>query len=326
MSHGTPFFTLSGSGQKIPQVGFGLWKVDPKAAGDLVYEAIKSGYRLFDGAYDYGNEKEAGEGIRRAINEGIVKREDVFVTTKLWNTCHERKRAVEVATQQVNEWGLGYIDLYLIHFPIALEYNPECTRGWYYDGESEVRLERTPIRETWEALEEVHAAGLVKNIGISNFNSQAIFDILTYAKVKPSMLQIEHHPYLVQQNLVDFCKDEGILVTGYSSFGPQSFLELPASFPTKAAQTPSLFEHQTIVKLAAKYKRSQGQVLLRWATQRGLCVIPKSGRKERMAENLKVTDFDLEKSELAEIAELDLGLHFNDPGVYLPGRPIRLFT
>lgn len=136
----------------------------------------------------------------------------------------------------------------------------------------------------------------------------------------------EHHPYLVQKNLVDFCKDQGILVTGYSSFGPQSFLELPPTFPTKAAQTPSLFEHSLINGLAKKYGRTNGQILLRWATQRGICVIPKSNRKERMAENLKVTDFDLTEDELAEIAELDLGLHFNDPGVYLPRKPLRLFT
>ncbi|KAI9154986.1 Aldo/keto reductase [Paramyrothecium foliicola] len=326
MTSNTPHLNLPGSGHKIPQVGFGLWKVAPEAAAELVYEAIKSGYRLFDGAYDYGNEKEAGQGIRRAIDEGLIERKDVFVTTKLWNTCHQKQRAIDVATKQVEEWGLGYIDLYLIHFPVALEYNPNCTRGWYFDGQSEVRLERTPIRETWEALEAVHQAGLVRNIGVSNFNSQSILDIFTYAKVAPCMLQIEHHPYLVQQSLVDFCKDQGMLVTGYSSFGPQSFLELPKTFPTKAAQTPSLFEQRLIVDLARKYNRSVGQILLRWATQRGLCVIPKSNRKERMLENLDVVNFDLEQSELEAIAELDMGLHFNDPGVYLPGKPLRLFT
>ncbi|KAK7228060.1 hypothetical protein V2G26_000230 [Clonostachys chloroleuca] len=322
----SPFLNLPGSGRPIPQVGFGLWKVAPEAAADLVYEAVKYGYRLFDGAYDYGNEKEAGEGIRRAINEGIVKREDIFVTTKLWNTCHEKQRALSTAKQQVEDWGLGYIDLYLIHFPVALEYNPECTRGWYYDGVSDVRLAPVPIRETWEALEEINSSGLVKDIGLSNFNSQSILDVFTYAKIKPSMLQIEHHPYLVQKNLVDFCKDQGMLVTGYSSFGPQSFLELPPSFPTNAARTPSLFEQPLITQLSEKYSKSKAQILLRWATQRGICVIPKSNRKERMVENLDVTNFDLEQGEVEEIAELDMGLHFNDPGVYLPGRPLRLFT
>ncbi|CAH0021520.1 unnamed protein product [Clonostachys rhizophaga] len=322
----SPLLALPGSRRPIPQVGFGLWKVAPEAAAELVYEAVKSGYRLFDGAYDYGNEREAGEGIRRAINEGIVKREDIFVTTKLWNTCHEKQCAISTAKRQVEDWGLGYIDLYLIHFPVALEYNPEFTRGWYYDGISDVRLAPVPIRETWEALEEIHSSGLVKDIGLSNFNSQAILDIFTYAKVKPSMLQIEHHPYLVQKNLVDFCKDQGMLVTGYSSFGPQSFLELPPSFPTKAASTLSLFEQPLITQLSKKYSKSKAQILLRWATQRGICVIPKSNRKERMVENLDVTGFDLEQGEVDEIAELDMGLHFNDPGVYLPGRPLRLFT
>ncbi|OLN83347.1 NAD(P)H-dependent D-xylose reductase xyl1 [Colletotrichum chlorophyti] len=326
MSAKTPHLQIPSSGQQIPQVGFGLWKVAPEQAADLVYEAIKSGYRLFDGAYDYGNEKEAGQGIRRAIDEGLITRQEIFVTTKLWNTCHQKDRAIKVATEQNEEWGLGYIDLFLIHFPVALEYNPRCPRGWYYDGESQVRLEAVPIRETWEALEELHARGIVRNIGVSNFNSQAILDIMTYAKVKPSMLQIEHHPYLVQQNLLDFCKDEGILVTGYSSFGPQSFLELPPSFPTKAANTPSLFKALLVLELASKYRKTPGQILLRWATQRGLCVIPKSNRTERMAENLDTTGFNMERADLAKIAELDMGLHFNDPGVYLVGRPLRIFT
>lgn len=117
-----------------------------------------------------------------------------------------------------------------------------------------------------------------------------------------------------------------MLVTGYSSFGPQSFLELPPSFPTKAAQIPSLFEVSLIKKLATKYNRTAGQILLRWATQRGLCVIPKSSKRERMHENLDVTGFNMEQEELDEIAGLDVGLHFNDPGVYLPGRPLRLFA
>lgn len=117
-----------------------------------------------------------------------------------------------------------------------------------------------------------------------------------------------------------------MLVTGYSSFGPQSFLELPDSFPTKAAQTPPLFEVELIRKLAAKYNKSTGQVFLRWATQRGLCVIPKSMREKRMVENLDVTGFDMEMDELEQISGLDMGLHFNDPGTYLPGRPVRLFT
>lgn len=117
-----------------------------------------------------------------------------------------------------------------------------------------------------------------------------------------------------------------MVVTGYSSFGPQSFLELPPSFPTKAANTPSLFEAPLILELASKYNKTAGQILLRWATQRGLCVIPKSNRKERMAQNLDVTGFDMEEVDMAGIAELDMGLHFNDPGVYLVGNPIRIFT
>lgn len=117
-----------------------------------------------------------------------------------------------------------------------------------------------------------------------------------------------------------------MLITAYSSFGPLSFLDLPSSFPTKAAQTSPLFEIPCIKQLARKYDKAPGQILLRWATQRGLCVIPKSNRKDRMSQNLDSTGFNMTQQELEDIAELDMGLHFNDPGVYLPGRPIRLFT
>jgi len=312
----TPTITLN-SGLPMPQVGFGLWKVDKATCAETVYNAIKTGYRLFDGACDYGNEKEAGQGVAKAIADGLVKREDLFLVSKLWATFHEGDRVEPIARRQLSDWGIDYFDLYIVHFPVGLKYvDPEVRYppGWAYDGKDDIQMSGASIQETWTAMEGLVKKGLTKHIGVSNFQGSLILDLLRYAKIKPATLQIEHHPYLVQPTLIKLAKSEGIAVTAYSSFGPQSFVELEWQ---KAKDTPVLFEHPVITKIAEKYKKTPAQVLLRWATQRGLAVIPKSNNKERLEQNLKVTDFDLEESELEEISGLDQQLRFNNPTDYL---------
>ena len=292
-------------------------------------QAIKVGYRLFDGAYDYQNEREAGEGIKRAISEGIVKRSDIFVTTKLWNNYHRKEHAVQMAKAQNEAWNLGYIDLYLIHFPVALAYiEPAQLRypGWWMDADHKIiEKAKVPIHETWQALEEVVDAGIAKSIGISNAQAQTVYDIQSYAQHPISTLQIEHHPYLVQPDLVAMAQENGIVVTAYSSFGPQSFLELPSAFRERAKDIALLFDNDTVKKIATRVGKSPAQILLRWATQRGIAVIPKSNNVDRLKQNLEVTDFDLTKEELQSIGDLDKGLRFNDPGFYLE-QPIRIFA
>ncbi|RFU81941.1 aldo keto reductase [Trichoderma arundinaceum] len=316
------------SGHDMPLVGFGLWKVPRETAAETVYNAIKVGYRLFDGAYDYQNEKEAGEGIRRAIDEGLVKREEIFITTKLWNNYHRREHALAMAKKQNEAWGLGYIDLYLIHFPCALKYIDPAVRqypAWWIDEAGTIALDKVPIRETWEALETIVDQGLARSIGVSNFQAQPLYDILSYARHPISSLQIEHHPYLVQSDLVEMAQENNIIVTAYSTFGPQSFLELPPAFSKRAKVTALLFETEPVKKVAEKYHVTPAQILLRWATQRDVAVIPKSNSPERLVQNLQVTEFDMTKEELEGISALDQGLRFNDPGVYL-SKPIHVFA
>jgi len=301
----------------MPQVGFGLWKVDNATCADTVYNAIKTGYRLFDGACDYGNEKEAGEGVSRAIKDGLVKREDLFLVSKLWNTFHEGDKVEPIAKKQLADWGIDYFDLFIVHFPVALKYvDPEVRYppGWAVDGKDDVQTSNASIQETWHAMESLVEKGYAKSIGISNFQGSLILDLLRYAKIRPATLQIEHHPYLVQPTLLQLAKDEGIAVTAYSSFGPQSFIELEWQ---KAKDTPVLFEHPKVTDFAKKYNKTPAQVLLRWATQRGLAVIPKSNNQERLKQNLEVTSFDLEKDELDTISSLDRNLRFNNPTDYL---------
>lgn len=317
------------SGFELPQVGFGLWKVLKDRTAEVVYNAIKCGYRNFDGAYDYQNEKEAGEGIRKAIADGLVTRNDIFVTTKLWNNYHSREHVLKAAKWQNETWGLDYIDLYLMHFPVALEYVETWENqypAWWTDKERTiVKTARVPIRETWEAMESLVDLGVARSIGISNFQAQSIYDILCYNRIPISALQVEHHPYLVQHELFQLCNENNIAFIAYSSYGPQSFLELPGSFSELAKDITPLFLHQTILSIASSHNKSPAQVLLRWATQRGVAVIPKASSQAHLEQSLNL-DFDLSKNEINSISNLNIGLRFNDPGYYLKNYPLHIFA
>ncbi|KAH8811056.1 NADP-dependent oxidoreductase domain-containing protein [Xylogone sp. PMI_703] len=317
------------SGRLMPLVGFGLWKVPAEEVAETVYTAVKAGYRCFDGAYDYGNEKEAGQGLQRAIKEGLVKREDIFLTTKLWNTYHEKERALSMAKEQNETWGLGYIDLYLIHFPVALKYVDPAERkfpGWTIDAAgTKVEVSKATIRETWEALEQAVDQGIVRSIGVSNFQAQSIYDLQRYNRHPISALQIEHHPYLVQPALIHLAQASNIVITAYSSFGPQSFLEMDGIPAEKAKAIEPLLEAGLIKDLATKYSRTPSQILLRWATQRNVAVIPKSNNPKRRAENLDSLGFDLSKDDLDKITGMDRGLRFNDPFFYTHDHKMRIF-
>lgn len=233
--------------------------------------------------------------------------------SKLWNSFHDGDKVEPIARKQLADWGIDYFDLYIVHFPVALKWVDPKVRyppGWAYDGKDDVQLSNATIQETWTAMETLVEKKLAKAIGISNMQGSLILDILRYAKVRPATLQIEHHPYLVQPTLLQLAKSEGIAVTAYSSFGPQSFIELGWD---KAKDTPVLFEHDVITSIAKKHNKTPGQVLLRWATQRGLAVIPKSNNQARLKANLEVTSFDMTADELKSISDLDRHLRFNNP-------------
>jgi len=311
------------NGKEMPIVGFGLWKVDNATCADTVYNAIKTGYRLFDGACDYGNEKEVGDGIKKAIQDGLVKREELFIVSKLWNSFHDKERVKPICKKQLQDYGIDYFDLYVIHFPIALKYVDPSVKyppSWTSEADK-VEFSKTPLADTYAAMEELYEEGLIKAIGVSNYNGALILDLTRYAKVLPQCLQIEHHPYLVQQDLLNLTKELGIAVTAYSSFGPASFVELDM---TSAKNTALLFDQQDVQAIAKKHNKSPGQILLRWATQRGIAVIPKSNNPDRLAQNLDVCSFDLEKEDIEKISSLDKGLRFNNPLNY--GLPVPIFA
>ncbi|KAG7108191.1 hypothetical protein HYQ44_012665 [Verticillium longisporum] len=254
------------SSKYIPQVGFGLWKVPAAQTADAVYGAIKAGYRHIDGAYGYANSAEAGQGVRRAIAHGLVSREDLFITSKLWNNHHAPAHATRMANEELRAWGLDHLDLYLIHFPIATQWvDPSVSRfpSWHADA-AKTRLHpraRVPLADTWRALEALVdapgvRAGPLRSIGVSNFDAQLLCDLLAYARVPPAVLQVEHHPYLAQPQLVAAARETGVAVTAYSTFGPQSFLELGNP---RAAAVPPLMDVPLVKAIAARHGRTPAQ-------------------------------------------------------------------
>ncbi|CAJ0763638.1 20922_t:CDS:2 [Entrophospora sp. SA101] len=288
----------------MPLVGFGSWELPNDKVADSIYQALKNDYRLLDCAALYGNEKEIGDGIKKAIDYGIVKRDDIFITSKLWNTFHKKEHVRPALERTLNDLKVKYLDLYLIHFPISLKHVDPKERypaDWYYDTKNKTCIqENVTIRETWEAMEEL-------NIGISNFNAALIMDLLKYARVKPAVLQIEHHPYLTQEQLVDYAKSQGLAVNAYSSIRSSSY------GPKKDENSPQLLKEPILEQIAKKYNRSTAQVALRWAVQRNIVVIPKSTNPSRLVENHKVIEFTLTDEEVKAISSLDRKLRFNDP-------------
>ena len=215
--------------------------------------------------------------------------------------------------RQLSDWGIEYFDLYLIHFPGALKFVDPSVRyppGWKYDGKDLTVRSNTTTQQTWQAMEGVVDAKLARSIGVSNMQAQLIYDMLRYARIPPAVLQIEHHPFLVQQEMLNLCKEENIQVTAYSSFGPASFLEF--DFPHAVAQKP-LMEDETILEIAKAHSKEPSQVLLRWATQRGLAVIPKTSRPANLKNNLDCTSFDLTEEEIKKISSKDVNMRFNQP-------------
>ncbi len=300
-----------------PAVGLGLWKIERSDTAAMVEEAIRIGYRHLDSACDYGNEAEAGEGIRAALNAGVCRRDELWVTSKLWNTYHDPRHVRQAAERSIRDLKVDHLDLYLIHFPIALRFVPFDVRyppGWIHDPSAErPRMEavRVPLAETWGAIEELVLAGLVRRIGVCNYGTSLLRDLLSQAKILPSVLQVELHPLLAQEKLLRFCREERIAVTAFSPLGAPSYVPLGMARPEE-----SLLNHPLIVATARECGRTPAQVLLRWGLQRGTSVIPKTSRRERLRENLALFDFTLSGAQMEAISSLDRGQRFNDPGVF----------
>ncbi|KAK9884640.1 hypothetical protein WA026_007477 [Henosepilachna vigintioctopunctata] len=297
-------------GQEIPIFGLGTWKSKPGEVTQAVKDAIDLGYRHIDCAYFYGNEKEVGEAIHAKIAEGIVKREDLFLTSKLWNTFHRPDLVEGALKETLKNLGVDYLNLYLIHWPVGYKEDGELMP---YNEAGKIQFSNVDYVDTWKAMELLVQKNLTKSIGLSNFNKRQIERILQIATIKPVNNQIECHPYLNQKRLIDFCKSKGITVTAYSPLGSPDR-------PWAKPEDPTLMEDPKLKELASRYKKTPAQVLLRYQIQRNLITIPKSVTKSRIEENFNIFDFELTDFDMEYIDTFDCNGRFC-PNTFALGHP-----
>jgi alcohol dehydrogenase (NADP+) len=287
-------------GNSIPFLGLGTWKSEKNLVSEAVKFAItKAGYKHIDCASIYKNEPEVGEAFKEAFS--LVKREEIFITSKLWNTEHQPEDVEKACRKTLADLNLEYLDLYLMHWGVAFKKDGENLEPLNKDGK--ILTDNVPVQETWKAMENLVKKGLVKSIGVANFTGPMLIDLLSYAQIKPVMDQIELHPYNSQEELIDFCKYKDIAVTAYSPLGRQG----------ADREGPRLFDDSVIKALAQKYKKTEAQVLLNWAVGRGTIAIPKSVTPERIAENIDIFDFELTEEEKSDINSLNKSYRFVNP-------------
>ena len=289
--------------------------MEKSATPDVVATAIDVGYRHFDCASDYGNEAGVGAGLQRALQAGTDTRDDLWVTSKLWNTYHRAEHVRPAVQRTLRDLRLDHLDLYLIHFPISLRYVPLEDRyppEWFFDPAADsprLELDPVPLQETWQAMEGLVHEGLTRHVGVCNFGTSLLRDLLSYADVRPAVLQVELHPYLTQDKLLRFCREEKIAVTAFSPLGAQSYFSL-----NMASEGESVLEQDVVRQIATTHGRSAAQVVLRWAVQRGTAIVPKSSQAEHLRENMALFDFELSSDEMTAISGLNRNRRFNDPG------------
>ena len=309
--------TIDVADKAMPAVGLGLWKIDSQQTAQVVCNAIEIGYRHLDSAADYGNELEVGAGIAQALTKGLCVRKDLWITSKLWNTYHSPEHVEAACRKTLQDLGVEYLDLYLIHFPISLQFVDFETRyppEWFFDpsaAQPKMQIDPVPLSDTWKAMEALQKKGLVKNIGICNYNSGLLHDLMAYAEIKPAMLQIESHPYLTQESLIRAAQAYSIAVTAFSPLGALSYVSLDM-----ASENESVLQQQAVIAAAQRLQRSPAQIVLRWGIQRNTAVIPKTINPDRLKENLALFDFELSDEEMAAISALNQNRRFNDPGVF----------
>ena len=286
------------SGRQIPVLGLGTWQSEASKVKVAVKYALKIGYRHIDCAPVYDNESAVGDGIKQAMDEYDIPRKDIFVTSKLWNTKHHPDDVEDACRKSLGDLGLDYLDLFLMHWPTAFERGDDL---FPRDEEGIVKydVDLHPT-DTWMEMEKLVEKGLVKDIGVSNFNSKQIQDIIDKGNIKPVTNQVECHPYLSQSKLIEFCKQRDILVTAYCPLGTPNR-------PWAKPNEPKMLDDPTLICVAEAHEKTPAQIILRWQIERGLVVIPKSVNTCRITQNFELFDFNLEQDDINQIKLFDKG-------------------
>lgn len=258
--------TVLNNGVEMPWFGLGVFKVeDGPELVEAVKLAIKAGYRSIDTAAIYGNEKAVGEGIRAGIKEAGISREDLFITSKVWNSDQGYETTLAAYEESLKKLELDYLDLYLVHWPVEGKY-----------------------KDTWRALETLYKEKRVRAIGVSNFQIHHLQDVMKDAEIKPMINQVEYHPRLTQKELQAFCKEQGIQMEAWS--------------PLMQGQ---LLDNETLQEIAEKHDKTTAQVILRWDLQNGVITIPKSTKEHRIIANADIFNFELTKEDMEKIDALN---------------------
>lgn len=302
------------NGDQLDAIGLGTWKSDPGDVYQAVISAVDFGYRHIDCAPVYANENEVGDAFKKLFSDQVIKREDIWVTSKLWNNAHRENQVLPALEQTLKDLKLDYLDLYLIHWPVSLK----AGVGFPQNPSDFLSYQDVPLAETWSAMEKAVEKGMAKHIGVSNFNQAKITEVLENASIKPAMNQVEMHPYLPQHGLVDFCKNKEIHLTAYSPLGSRDRSR-------KKDDEPNLFDDPVINEIAEKYQATAAQILISWAVHRGTAVIPKSVNPERIKQNFESVNIELNEEDMAKINKIDHAYRFVDGTFWaIEGSPYQL--
>lgn len=282
-------YSTLNNGASVPNLGFGTYKLEN--IEESIKNAIKIGYRLFDTAKFYENEEQIGKAINKCIKDGLVKRSELFISTKLWmDDLEDPEKALKLALERMN---LDYIDVYIYHWPL-----PYCEDGKI--------VKMFPLHETWKKLEACVEKNLTKSIGLSNFNVQLIMDLLSYCKIKPTILQVELHPIFSQPKLREFCERFDIRVMAYNPILRGASAQRLSDY-----EKYNLFNNSIILELSEKYGKSFTQIILNWQLKNKVIAIPKSSTYSHQKENVESLFFKMSEEDYQKVSDLNMDKRFN---------------